>query len=375
VPAFVARCRATVPAYRHRLGWGDDLRAIPSIDRNDLAAAPWDFVPDDLPADELIVYSTSGTTNRRIVYPSHPLVPVRYLPLYEIALAAHGVRIEGGAGRVSIVHVAAQVRTFTSATVMSYFGEAGFAKINLHSDEWRVPDDAVRFLDDVQAEVYTGDPFAFAELARLPTHHRPRALLSGATTLLPGLRTELTERFGCPVIDIYSLNEVGPVAFSVAGGLEVLPHDLYVEILNAADRPCAPGVRGEVTVTGGINPYLPLVRYRTGDHAALDFTGPLPRLVGLEGRSPVVFTAARGRRVNSVDVTATLAPFALPCFALHQDAAGALTLRTRGDGATLAGVAATLRSLFGGGPVTVERVPDAAAWSGKLVQYTRAVTA
>lgn len=370
VGPFLTRCRAQVPAYRRRLDWSDDLHGIASIDRDDLARAPWDFVPDDCPADELIVYSTSGTTNRRIVYPAHPVVPVRYLPLYEVALAAHGVRIAGGAGRVSLVHVAAQVTTFTSATVMSYFGEAGFAKINLHGDEWRDPADAVRFLDDVRAEVYTGDPFAFAELARLPTRHRPHALLSGATTLLPGLRAELTERFGCPVIDVYSLNESGPVAFSTPEGMEVLPHDLYVEILDAADRPCPPGVRGEVTLTGGVNPYLPQVRYRTGDHATLDFSGPLPRLVGLEGRAPVVFMAG-GRRINSVDVTALLAPFALPCFALHQ-AGDVLLLRTRVDEDTLARVAAALRALFGDMPLTVERVPDSAAWSGKLVQYTRA---
>jgi phenylacetate-CoA ligase len=372
VGEFVDRCRREVPAYRRRLDWSDDLRAIPSISRADLAAAPWDFVPDGCPVEELIVYNTSGTTASRIVYPAHPVVPARYLPLYEVALAAHGVRIDGGARRVSIVHVAAQLRTFTSATVMSYFREAGFAKINLSGDEWRDPGDAVSFLDDVRAEVYTGDPFAFAELSRLPTRHRPKALLSGATTLLPGLRAELAERFGCPVIDVYSLNESGPVAFSTAGGMEVLPHDLFVEILDDADQPCPPGVRGEITLTGGLNPYLPLVRYRTGDHAALDFDGPLPRLGGLEGRAPVAFVRADGRRVNSIDVSTALAGLPLPFFGLHQAGDGSLLLRTRGDDVILARAALALRGVFGEGVrLTVERVPDSVAWSGKQVQYTR----
>jgi phenylacetate-CoA ligase len=371
VGEFVARCRREVPAYRQRLDWSEELREIPSIRRSDLAAGPWAFVPDGLPIDELIVYSTSGTTAGRLVYPSHPVVPVRYLPLYEVALTAHGVRIEGGPGRVSIVQVSAQLAAFTSATVMSYFGEAGFARINLHGDNWRDPADAVTFLDDVRAEVYTGDPFAFAELANLPTRHRPKALLSGATTLLPGLRAELAERFGCPVLDVYSLNESGPVAFSAAAGLEILPHDLFVEILDEADRPCRPGVRGEVTLTGGVNPYLPLVRYRTGDHAALDFDGPLPRLVGLEGRAPVVFAHADGKRINSIDVTATLGGLALPFFALHQASDGALTFRTRADDSILTKAKEALRGLFGEVALTVERVPAEVAWSGKLVQYTR----
>jgi phenylacetate-CoA ligase len=185
------------------------------------------------------------------------------------------------------------------------------------------------------------------------------------------LRAELAERFGCPVIDVYSLNESGPVAFSVAAGLEILPHDLFVEILDDADNPCPPGVRGEVTLTGGVNPYLPLVRYRTGDHAALDFDGPLPRLIGLEGRAPVVFAHADGKRINSIDVTATLGSLALPFFALHQASDGALTFRTRADDSILTKAKEALRGLFGEIPLTVERVPPEVAWSGKLVQYTR----
>lgn len=370
---FLAACRRDVPAYRRRTDWGD-LGQIPPIVRDDLAAAPWDFVPDGCPVEELIVYATSGTTGSRLVYPAHPVLPNRYLPLYETALAATGVRLDGGPDQVSIVHVCAQAKTVTSCSVMSYLGQAGFAKVNLHGDDWRDPGDAARFLDDVQAEVYTGDPFAFAELAALPTRHRPRALLSGATTLLPGLRDELRGRFGCPVIDVYSMNESGPVGFSLGDGFEVLPHDLYVEILDAADVPCPPGERGEVTLTGGLNPYLPLVRYRTGDHAALAFDGPLPRLVGLEGRTPVVFLRGDGRRLNSLDATTALAALPLPFFALHQAADGALTLRTRGTSEVLAKAEATLRGLFGDVPLTVVWVPDAVAWSGKRIQYTRAGT-
>ena len=34
---------------------------------------------------------------------------------------------------------------------MSYFGEAGFARINLLGDEWRSPPDGVAFLDRIPA--------------------------------------------------------------------------------------------------------------------------------------------------------------------------------------------------------------------------------
>jgi phenylacetate-CoA ligase len=370
LPPFVAFCRREVPFHRRRLDWSDDFHALPALDREPLRREPWSFVPDSADLTDLIVYTTSGTTGSRLNVLSHPEVPNRYLPLLEAALAAYGVRLEGGE-RVSVVHVCAQLRTYVLCSVMSYLDFAGFAKVNLNPADWHHPDDRVRFLDDCAAELYTGDPFAFAELMKLPLRGRPKALVSAGTALLPGLRRQLEERFGCPVIDLYSTNESGPVAFSRGPGHEVLPPDLYVEVLDADDRPCPPGTRGAITLTGGNNPYLPLLRYRTGDHAALDFSGPLPVLVGFEGRPPTVFRTADGRAFNSIDVTTALGDLPLPFFALHQAADGALVFRTRCDEPALGAAEAALRGLFGEGQrLRVEPVPQAVAWAGKVIQYT-----
>jgi phenylacetate-CoA ligase len=369
LPPFVAFCRREVPFHRRR-DWPDDFFALPTTEREHLRREPWAFVPDSADLTDLVVYTTSGTTGSRLTVPSHPEVPNRYLPLLEAALAAHGVRLEGGE-RVSVVHVCAQLRTYVLCSVMSYLDGAGFAKVNLNPADWRHPDDRARFLDDCAPELYTGDPFAFAELMRLPLRSRPKALVSAGTVLLPGLRRQLEEHFGCPVIDLYASNEAGPVAFSHGPGHEVLPPDLYVEVLDAAGRPCPPGVRGEITLTGGINPFLPLLRYRTGDHASLDFSDPVPVLLGLEGRLPTVFRTAGGRAFNSIDVTTALADLPLPFFALHQSADGSLRFRTRCDETTLAAAEAALRGLFGEGQrLTAELLPEAAAWGGKVIQYT-----
>jgi phenylacetate-CoA ligase len=174
------------------------------------------------------------------------------------------------------------------------------------------------------------------------------------------------------VVDLYSLNESGPVAFAVADGRhEVLPHDLYVEILDEAGQPCPPGVRGEIVLTGGVNPMLPLLRYRTGDYGALDFGNPLPALVNFEGRRPVQFRDRSGRTFNSIDVSTALRDVALPFFALHQAADGALNLRARGDTATLASADLALRRLFGADvALTVEITPDNEPWRGKVIRYS-----
>ncbi|MCI0460242.1 MAG: AMP-binding protein [Gemmataceae bacterium] len=370
LPPFVEFCRREVPFHRRRADWSEDFFALPPIGRQELRRQPWAFVPDSADLTDLVVYTTSGTTGTRLSVLSHPTVPNRYLPLMQTALAAHGVRLEGG-NRVSIVQVCAQRQTYVLCSVMSYLDFAGFVKVNLALHDWRDPDDRVKFLDDCNPEIYTGDPFAYAELMKLPLSTRPKALVSAGTTLLPGLKRELQGHFGCPVIDLYSLNESGPVAYARGKGHEILPHDLYVEVLDSDGRPCPPGVRGEITLTGGNNPFLPLLRYRTQDHAALDFSGPLPMLVGFEGRSPVTFRPAAGQTLNNVDVTIALRDLPLPFFALHQHADGSLIFRTRCDARTVADAERRLLDLFGSGQgLTVEQVPEAVAWGGKSIQYT-----
>jgi phenylacetate-CoA ligase len=368
VPEFIANCRRDVPFYR---GWSGD--PLPTCDRDDLRREPWSFVPDDADVSELIVYKTSGTSGNLIHLPAHPVAPARYLPLFQTALAAHGVTLDGG-DRVSFLQVAAQVRTYTFASIVSALDGAGFAKINLNSADWTDPGDRVRFFDDCAPEVVTGDPFALEQLASLPVKSRPKAILSSATLLLPALREKLTARFGCPVIDIYSMNETGPIAFARADSIrdehELLPHNLFVEILDATGRSLPPGARGEITVTGGVNPYLPLVRYRTGDFGALSFEHPVPRLVGIERRTPVVFDSANGR-VVSISVTVALFQIPLPFFSLHQSRDGSLLFRTRCDAVSEDQVREVLTALFGVTPLRIEQVSWEEAWRGKSIQYSR----
>jgi phenylacetate-CoA ligase len=370
VPEFIERCRRDVPFYRGRL----TSDPLPTCDRDDLRREPWSFVPDSADLSELIVYRTSGTTGNLIPIPAHPVAPARYLPLFQAALAAHGVSMTGG-DRVSLMQVGAQVQTYTFASVSSYLDGAGYAKINLNPADWTTSEDRTRFIDDCTPEIITSDPFALEQLAALPMHARPKGILSSATLLLPALQDRLQRHFGCPVIDIYSMNETGPIAFARGGSdadeHEILPHNLFVEILDSLGRPVPPGERGEIVVTGGINPFLPLVRYRTGDFGAMSFREDVPRLAGVERRRPIVFQSADGAPVVSISVTTALFRIPLPFFSLHQARDGSLTFRTRCDAAIEDEVRRALVGLFGKARVRVEQVPVEVAWGGKSIQYSR----
>jgi phenylacetate-CoA ligase len=347
VEPFAETCLRDVPVYRKRGGSASDFDSLPTVSRMDLARDLLSFVPDSESVGQLIVYYTSGAHGRPIDILSHPEAAAKRIPLFRAALARHGVRFDGAGRRVAIAFICSQKFTLTFATLSTYLSEAGHVKINLNPSEWRDPDDRARFLDDINAEIWTGDPLSFVDAAGLPVKARPKAMLSSAMALLPETKRRLEERFGCPVVDLYSTCESGPIAVAAGERFEVLPHDLYVEVVDRDGRPCREGERGEVTLTGGRNPFFPMLRYRTGDWAAMSFEGGVPAIVGFEGREPVVFTAEEGRRINNIDVTTVLRPFFLAQFALHQNADGSLLFRYRGAAGLERAIEPALRTLFG----------------------------
>jgi phenylacetate-CoA ligase len=145
-----------------------------------------------------------------------------------------------------------------------------------------------------------------------------------------------------------------------------------VEILDEAGEPCAPGVHGEITLTGGFNFCLPLLRYRTGDFAALDFSGPEPVLKEFTGRAPVRFRAANGTWVNSIDVNHALRDLPLQQFQLHQNASGAMQFNYDAEDVLDEAIARRLQPLFGSpSSPTITRTRFEGA---KVVQYASAPT-
>jgi phenylacetate-CoA ligase len=170
----------------------------------------------------------------------------------------------------------------------------------------------------------------------------------------------LAARFECPVVDFYGITEAGLIAWRADDGPHrLLPRRLHVETL--------PGPRGEITVTCGENPLLPLLRYRTGDHATLSTVDGEPVLVGLEGRDPVRYRSADGEWVNSIELTHVLSPLGLAAWQLHQDASGAVRVETHGT-ADPATVASAVRSLLGSVPIEV--APTDLARDSKPQRYT-----
>lgn len=365
---FTAQCFAEVPHYRRLGPVPRRFEDVEPVSRADFSADIAAFVPDSVPLERMINFRTSGTSGHPLLLPSHPAVAASYLAFHMRALRRVGITLQARRGEVGVVLLGMQRKCFTYTSVTPVLDEAGLAKINLHPDDWRDPSDRAAYVDALNPEVIAGDPISFAALLELPVNCRPRAILCTSMALLPALRAALEERFGCAVLDIYSMNEAGPIAvFDAAeGGHVLLQPRMFVEILDAAGNRVPPGTRAEVTLTGGFNFCLPLLRYRTGDFAALDCSSAVPVLREFSGRPPVRFRAANGEWLNNIEVTHALRDVPLPQWTMHQAADGAVIFKHSGARSCDAEVERVLTSLLGPLPLRVE----VAVFDDKVVQYT-----
>lgn len=118
-----------------------------------------------------------------------------------------------------------------------------------------------------------------------------RGLQSISEHVTPSMRARIERVLGAPLHQNYGLNEIGICAARCpeGGRFHVHAEFCHVEIVDDSGRPCPPGGRGRVLVTGLRNPAMPLFRYDSGDLAQVA-EGPCPC-----GRTLPSFGAILGR--------------------------------------------------------------------------------
>ena len=361
--SFLDGVRRVVPRYRA----AGSIEPPFTTSRDDLDRAWWELVRDDVDVEDLIWFPTSGTGRRPVVVPTHPVAVSRYHPLLLEAARWHGVSVRFRDDRADWVTVVSQARGGFTVPSWSSFLRCGTAKVNLDPAGWRRAEDRTSFLARHDPQVITGDPVSLSALAELEVALHPAVLVSTAMALADATRARLEARFGCPVVDVYSITEVGPIAARrPGGGMGLLQPRLYVEVTDSDGWPVPPGAVGTVTVTGGMNPYLPLVRYGTGDTARFAWSGDQPVLEGLSGRPPVTLRTASGDSVPSFELTLALTDLPLRRWRVHQRADRSVVVFAEPEAGGPGDVATTISSVLGAVGVTVEPLTDA----DKVVPFT-----
>ena len=313
---YLKWCLTTVPFYQNK---DIDLDSFPTISREDIRKHPYLFVSNEANLEELLVYYTSGSTGPKLDVLFDAVSQASWLPQIESVLKDFDISITESKNTTAIALICAQEKTLTYASLSTYLEGAGILKINLNPSEWNQPDDAKKYLEKYNPQILTGDPLAFMALLDLKPQLNPKALVSSAMKLTKGTKNKLENYFRCPVIDLYSMTECRNIAYAAEMGHKAIRPDLYLEIFDEHEDIKLPyGERGELVITGGNNPFLPLVRYRTGDFCSLKIVNGVPFLIDLEARNPVVFFTKSNIKINNIDISNRLSQLSLAGFKMHQ---------------------------------------------------------
>ncbi len=291
---------------------------IPVTTRKDLVESLYTIIPANANLEGLVINPTSGTTGHSIPCPNHPRAIGCYNPLIVYAVEKNGAKISFDSTKIAALQIYYQRETAVYHTVKPILNGAGFAKLNLYPNSWRFPESPTSFIQDMNPVLFTGNPIGLEELLKLHLPINPQGILSTSMALNPILRKELNRKFNAPVIDFYSLNDTGPIGYSCPDHPEefhVLPHDLYFEITDADGNHLADGQNGLITVTGGRNPYIPLVRYQTGDEGRVVSRScscgeKTLRFSLSDSRKPILFKT-KTKPINPIDITRIIRKFAI----------------------------------------------------------------
>jgi phenylacetate-CoA ligase len=167
-------------------------------------------------------------------------------------------------------------------------------------------EDQGRWLTKRRPDVVMGYPGAMAELAanlpdELSDHEFQLAICVGEVTTEQA-RSMIVQGFCCPVLDLYSGSEFGPVAVEDCslGCLFISEESLFVETRYRETMAVTDERPAELIFTPFYNFAMPLIRYATGDFAVLDNRPPpdrrtLRRLRRVAGRERNFFILPSGR--------------------------------------------------------------------------------
>jgi phenylacetate-CoA ligase len=253
-----------------------DLATLPMVTKADL----WQHYPTGLRAvddDQIVcIHGSSGTGGRPTLVP----YTVQDLDVWAQVMA----RALGGAGatRRSIVHNAYGYGLFTGGLGVHHGAiRLGATVLPISGG---MTDRQVTLIADLKPDILTCTPSYAVHLGEAmrtakvePTSLR--AGIFGAEPWTDSLRGQIERLLGIRALDIYGLSEIiGPgvacESLDSGGLLNVAEDHFYVEAVDATGAPVPDGTPGELVFSTLTKTGMPLLRYRTGDVAAL--ADPLP---------------------------------------------------------------------------------------------------
>ena len=320
--AFVLHRAATrVPYYRDqwaqrraagdRAAW-DMLDNWPVLSKDALRLNPKAFLADDCDPARMYYEHTSGTTGKPLhLWHSRETLVAWY------ALTEARMRRWYGVGRDDRWAILGGQLVAPVGRDRPPFWVWNIALRQLYLSAYHLaPDNVAAYLEALRRHgvVYLlGYPSGLHALARVAVERgldapRLRVAIGNAEPLLAHQRETIAAAFECPVRETYGMAEYAAAGSECERGrLHAWPEAGHIEVLaDAADAPLPDGAAGRLVATALLNADMPLIRYATGDRAALAAEAcpcgrGLPVIAGIEGRVDDVVITPDGRAIGRLD--------------------------------------------------------------------------
>lgn len=283
-----------------------DLPSLPMTSRDEFLDSPAsEYTNRNADLSRCYKSSTSGTTGIPLdIYMSRSEAAYRKLVLFT------GIRrnvrcslpfriVEVGTGEIGITR-RRQARRFDPVPVY-------------HIARALPIDEQLERLIRARPHVITGHPSCLESVAeklhRRPPGFAPRLVVCRGELLRDSTRSMLRETFGCKIVDYYSCDEIGNIAWECPVDehkLHINTDGCVVEIVDESGAPLPAETEGLILVTNLFNRTMPFVRYRLGDRGSLVGKGNIrcscgyagPSLALLAGREDDYYWLPDGRRLS-----------------------------------------------------------------------------
>jgi phenylacetate-coenzyme A ligase PaaK-like adenylate-forming protein len=247
--------------------------------------------PGALFAREFHVFTTSGTTGRRGVFPQTRTEFAQWIAAVWRVISRFGMT----PGRTRAAGIAAPTPLHITQKLFRAIGGFGMNRPELTAT-MPLPT-LVETLNHDQPEAIFSLVSVVGALATEQLEGRlsiqPRWAVVSSEVLPEDVRRRIADAWRVEPIEIYSSTETLTMASEAPErvGLHIAEDLVVLEVVDADGRPVAPGVPGhKVLVTSLINRALPLIRYEIADAVTLasapDPTGrPYQRILRVDGRN------------------------------------------------------------------------------------------
>jgi phenylacetate-CoA ligase len=131
----------------------------------------------------------------------------------------------------------------------------------------------LEWLERVQPTHVMSYPMNMLEVAAAAFNHgsnlKFKTFISSGEVLSAEMREKIARSFGCQIIDVYGVREIGQIAFQCPDSdrYHFCSEAVFCELLDEQNNPAGPGQYGRVVVTALYNYAMPFIRYEIGDYA------------------------------------------------------------------------------------------------------------